>query len=84
MDRISKALDLYKATRLPHIDKVMLAVKASRANAAKPDQPWSEEKIREWARTKNSQAWIHEHDVVGVFNEALVVNRPGEPISVRL
>ena len=83
-DRLSRALDLYKATRLPHIDKVMLAVKASRANAAKPDRPWSEEKIREWARTKNSQAWIHEHDVIGAFNETLVANRSEEPISVRL
>ena len=83
-DRLSRALDLYKATRLPHIDKVMLAVKASRANAAKPDQPWSEEKIREWARAKNSQAWIHEHDVIGAFKETLVANRSEEPISVRL
>ncbi|KAF9258324.1 FAD/NAD(P)-binding domain-containing protein [Marasmius fiardii PR-910] len=68
---LPKALELYEATRRPHVLRVMESVKASRKNGGK----WmDEEKIREFARTRQDGygAWLHEHDVHEAFRVALV------------
>lgn len=74
-DRLASSLDLYKKTRMPHIEHVMEFVRNSRrASAKRPGESrsWSEEKIWEWAREKKPVRWLHEHDVHQAFAEALM------------
>ncbi|KAE9409276.1 FAD/NAD-P-binding domain-containing protein [Gymnopus androsaceus JB14] len=73
---LSRALDLYAATRLPHVRKVFDAVERLRAGAqaAKADRYWDEEKIRVWAKNKKEVVWLHEHDVHRAFADVINVN----------
>lgn len=68
---LSRALDIYEATRLPHVSRVFDVVERMREGVARPGNQWDEEKIQMWARTKKEVVWLHEHDVHKAFEQAL-------------
>jgi salicylate hydroxylase len=71
---IRKALVLYEATRKPHADRLLKMVHA--ANQAKVEKIRSgkletDEELRARASQGSNTTWLHEHDVVQTFENAL-------------
>lgn len=73
-DEISKALKLYEATRKPHADRLLnLVLAANKAKAARilSGILETDEELRARARKGSNTTWLHEHDVVKAFEQAL-------------
>ncbi|KAF9072808.1 FAD/NAD-P-binding domain-containing protein [Rhodocollybia butyracea] len=68
---LSRALDLYAATRLSHVSRVFDVVERMKEGVARPGKRWDEEKIQMWARNKTEVVWLHEHDVHKAFEDAI-------------
>lgn len=71
---IGKALKLYEDTRKPHVERLLNKVIA--ANKAKAEQvstgkQETDEELRNRAGKGTDTTWLHEHDVVKSFEEAL-------------
>ena len=72
--KIGKGLRLYEATRKPHAEKLLRVVNAG--NAAKIEKIRKgtlekDEELRARAQKGSNTGWLHEHDVVKAFEEAL-------------
>lgn len=72
-DDITRALRVYESTRKPHTDRVLSTVhEGNKAKIAGIGKVVTDEELR--ARIESGsgdKAWIHEHDVVATFREAL-------------
>lgn len=71
---IRKALELYQATRKPHADRLLKMVYA--ANTAKVEKirtgkVETDEELRRRASKGSNTTWLHEHDVIGTFEQTL-------------
>jgi salicylate hydroxylase len=71
---IRQAIELYEATRKPHADRLLKMVYA--ANQAKAEKIRSgkletDEELRTRASKGSNTTWLHEHDVVKSFEDAL-------------
>ena len=76
-EEIGKALKLYEATRKPHAEKLLKMVLAG--NEAKLDKVREgilemDEELRARAARGSNTSWLHEHDVMKSFEEALVAS----------
>jgi salicylate hydroxylase len=74
---IGQALRLYEATRKPHAEKLLKVVHAG--NAAKIEKIRKgtlekDEELRARAQKGSNTGWLHEHDVVKAFEEALTAS----------
>jgi salicylate hydroxylase len=75
---IGKGLSLYEATRKPHAEKLLTLVRAG--NTAKIEKIRNgaletDEGLRSRAAKGSNTSWLHEHDVVKTFEEALRLSR---------
>ncbi|RQM07488.1 hypothetical protein DH86_00002998 [Scytalidium sp. 3C] len=74
-DEIWKALKLYENTRRPHAVKLLKVVHENNEMKTKKilaETQETDEELRERARIGSGTTWLHEHDVVKTFQEALV------------
>ncbi|KAL2070950.1 hypothetical protein VTL71DRAFT_13976 [Oculimacula yallundae] len=88
---VLKALKLYETIRKPHAERLLQVVHSSnnariqrlRSGRVEPD-----EELRARAAKGSSTNWLHEHDVVKAFEDALARSRSndstGEIVSARL
>jgi salicylate hydroxylase len=71
-EKVGEALRLYEATRKPHAEKLLSIVhKANKAKAARADKSLTDKELRKMASERPDTVWLHEHNVVGAFNEVL-------------
>ena len=75
---IRRAIELYEATRKPHADRLLKMVSA--ANQARLEKLRSgkletDEELRTRAKKGSNTIWLHEHDVVKAFEDALGKSR---------
>ncbi|KAH7354682.1 monooxygenase [Rhexocercosporidium sp. MPI-PUGE-AT-0058] len=80
-EEISKALKLYEMIRKPHAERLLKAVHAgnnARIQKLRSGRVESDEESRDRAAKGSSTNWLHEHDVVRAFEEALLRNRDGD------
>lgn len=71
-EKIGEALRLYEATRKPHAERLLEVVhKANKAKAARAEKSLTDTEMRKMAAARPDTVWLHEHDVVGAFNEVL-------------
>lgn len=77
--KIGESLRLYEATRKPHADRLLDIVhKTNARKAASVEKPLSDDELKKVVAGRPDTIWLHEHDVVGAFNEVL---RRGQPSS---
>ncbi|KAF2107730.1 salicylate 1-monooxygenase [Lophiotrema nucula] len=71
-DDVSKALRLYERTRKAHTDRVLFTVHSgNKSNIARVGKRESEEELLARMKNRHDPTWIHEHDVVATFQQAL-------------
>lgn len=71
-EKIGDALRLYEATRKPHAERLLNIVhRGNKAKAARADKSLTDEELRQMASERPDTVWLHEHNVVGAFNEVL-------------
>lgn len=69
---IARAVRLYERVRKPHTDKVVgLVHGGNKATVARLQKEESEEELLVRLRNRADPYWIHEHDVVATFAEAV-------------
>ncbi|KAI0127156.1 salicylate 1-monooxygenase [Xylariales sp. AK1849] len=69
---LSKALRLYERTRKAHTDRVMQLVHQGNAKKVQLiDREETDDELRCRIQNRHDPAWIHEHDVVVAFSQAL-------------
>jgi salicylate hydroxylase len=81
---ILKALKLYEDTRRPHAVKLLKVVHANNEMKTRKivQETWeTDEELRARAKRGSGTTWLHEHDVVGAFEEARRRTLAGEGIN---
>jgi len=69
---IAQALSLYENVRRPHTTKVVALVQGgNKAVVARLQKEESEEEVLARLKNRSDPYWIHEHDVVKIFTEAV-------------
>ncbi|PVH78881.1 FAD/NAD(P)-binding domain-containing protein [Cadophora sp. DSE1049] len=91
IEEISKALKLYESIRKPHAEKLLKLVHTgnnARIQKLRSGRVEPDEELRARAAKGSSTNWLHEHDVVKAFEEALEKSRDYggevEEVSARL
>jgi len=76
-EEILKALKLYEDTRRPHAVRLLEVVHANNAMKTKKilaETRETDEELRARAKRGSNTTWLHEHDVVKSFEEALAAS----------
>ncbi|KAH7137916.1 hypothetical protein B0J11DRAFT_40 [Dendryphion nanum] len=69
---IAKALRIYERTRKAHTDRVLKTVhKGNLAKIGRIGRAETDEELRKRAADREDMAWLHEHDVLAAFREAV-------------
>lgn len=82
-EEISKALRLYETIRKPHAERLLKVVHTgnnARIQKLRSGRVEPDEELRARAAKGSSTNWLHEHDVVKAFEEAVVRSRGDEVI----
>jgi len=80
-EEILQALRLYEATRRPHAVRLLKVVHANNAMKTKKisaETQETDEELRARAKRGSNTTWLHEHDVLKSFEEALAASREVE------
>lgn len=75
---VRKALQLYEDTRRPHAVKLLKVVHENNAMKTKKitaETQETDEELRARAARGSGTTWLHEHDVVKTFEEALAASK---------
>lgn len=78
---ILKALKLYEDTRRPHAVRLLKVVHMNNAMKTKKilaETQETDEELRARAKRGSNTTWLHEHDVVKSFKEALAASSQAE------
>ncbi|KEZ42138.1 Uncharacterized protein SAPIO_CDS6188 [Scedosporium apiospermum] len=71
-DRIATALKLYERTRKAHTDRLIKIVNDNnKKRLERLGQTETDEELRTRMKSRADTSWIHEHDVVAAFQQAL-------------
>ncbi|KAK8032112.1 6-hydroxynicotinate 3-monooxygenase [Apiospora arundinis] len=80
---IKKALSIYERTRKPHTDRVQETVqRRNESMVRRIGKVESDEELRARISNRPDLRWIHEHNVVDEFSQALAVASPNLPTGV--
>lgn len=84
-DEISKALRLYEQTRKPHTNRVLSVVhENNKRTLDRIGRAETDEQLRKRMSSRQSMAWLHEHDVVGAFDAVVGGPLPAPQAQARL